>query len=122
VRLLADMGVSRRVTDGLRNDGHDTVHLRDLGLHRMLDPDIFLKAKSEGRVVLTFDLDFARIAAVDQAPASVVLFRLFDASSARVLALARRALGEFGQELAAGALVVAEDTRLRVRRYPIRGE
>ena len=63
MRFLADMGVSLRVVEWLRRRGDDVVHLREQGLQRMPDGEIFAKATAEGRVVLTFDLDFGEIVA-----------------------------------------------------------
>ena len=57
MRFLADMGVAGRVVEWLRAEGHDAVHLREEGLHRLPDGQIFGKAAREDRVVLTFDLD-----------------------------------------------------------------
>jgi len=62
VRFLADVGVDQRVVDWLREQGHEVAHLRDEGLHRMADEDVFAKAIAEDRIVLTFDLDFGEIA------------------------------------------------------------
>jgi predicted nuclease of predicted toxin-antitoxin system len=64
VRFLADMGVDQRVVAWLRAAGHDAVHLRDEGLQRLPDEGVFEKAIAEGRIVLTFDLDFGEIAAL----------------------------------------------------------
>jgi hypothetical protein len=41
----------------LREAGHDAVHLRDEGLLKIEDSDILGDARSENRVVLTFDLE-----------------------------------------------------------------
>jgi predicted nuclease of predicted toxin-antitoxin system len=60
MRFLADMGVAVRIVEWLRAQGHDAKHLRQEGLQRMIDRDIFRKAATEGRVVLTFDLDLAK--------------------------------------------------------------
>jgi len=76
VRFLADMGVDQRVVDWLREQGHEVAHLRDDGLHRMADEDVFAKAIAEDRIVLTFDLDFGEIAALSRGrKASVVQHR-----------------------------------------------
>ena len=64
MRFLADMGLDVRVAQWLRHEGHDAVHLRDEGLQRMPDREIFDKGIAEGRIVLTFDLDFGEIAAL----------------------------------------------------------
>lgn len=51
MRFRADMGVDQRIVDWLRTQGHDAVHLRDQGLHRAADVDIFAKAIAEDSVV-----------------------------------------------------------------------
>ena len=64
MRNLADMGVDVRLIDWLRRHGHDAKHLRDEGLHRMPNGEIFAKAISENRTIITFDLDFGEIVAL----------------------------------------------------------
>jgi predicted nuclease of predicted toxin-antitoxin system len=64
MRFLADMGVDIRVVQWLRTQGHDAIHLREQGLQRMPDGDIFAKARTEQRILLTFDLDFGEILAL----------------------------------------------------------
>ncbi|MBX9790068.1 MAG: DUF5615 family PIN-like protein [Pirellulales bacterium] len=122
MRFLADMGVSRRVVDSLRGQGHDVTHLRDQGLQRLPNGEIFAKAVAEERVVITFDLDFGEIIAATHGKlASVVLFRLRDARSERVIERLSRVLEQSSGPLTSGAIVVVEDTRHRVRHLPIGG-
>jgi len=64
MRFLLDMGVDVRVAAWLRDQHHDAVHLRDEGLQRLPNGEIFTKAISERRIILTFDLDFGEIAAL----------------------------------------------------------
>lgn len=58
MRFLADMGVSQRIVEWLRFEGHDAVHLRDEQLHRLPNGAIFEKAEAEQRIILIFDLYF----------------------------------------------------------------
>ena len=75
MRFLADMGVAQRIVEWLRAEGHNAVHLRDEGLQRTPNGEIFDKAATEGRIVLTFDLDFGEIVALSGGQrASVILF------------------------------------------------
>jgi len=121
VRFLADMGVSQRVASWLRDQGHDVRHLRDEGLQRLPDDKIFAKAKREGRVVLTFDLDFSDILAFSGSrTASVVLFRLRNTRSPFVIQRLHVVLGHCIEALEQGAIVVVDDWRHRVRRLPLR--
>jgi len=43
MRFLADMGVDIRIVQWLRQTGHDALHLRDEGLHRIPNGEIFLE-------------------------------------------------------------------------------
>ncbi len=87
MKFLADMGVSVSTVRRLRDHGHDAVHLREEGLGRLPDVAILEKAKQEGRVVLTFDLDFGDLLATGahRLP-SVVIFRLHDETPPSVTA------------------------------------
>jgi len=55
----------------LRSSGHDAIHLRDEGLQKLPNGEIFRKAVREKRFVLTFDLDSARSSREALAKASV---------------------------------------------------
>ncbi len=66
VKFFADMGNSRKVVQRLRTQDHDAAHLRDEGLRRLRDGEMFEKAAGENRIVLTFDLDLGEIVASSQ--------------------------------------------------------
>lgn len=120
MRFLADMGVSMEVVRWLRSTGHDATHLRDQGLHRAADVDVFAKAAAEDRVVLAFDLDFGEIAALTQRRrASVILFRLRNTRTAHVIERLSEVLEHCSLSLASGAVVVVEEGRHRLRPLPI---
>lgn len=122
MRFLGDMGVSQRIIGRLRAIGHDATHLRDEGLHRMPNGEIFRKAAAEKRVVLAFDLDFGQIATqCTTHRASVILFRLVDTTNDHVLARLEAALKLAGDALDRGAIVVVEEARIRVRLLTDRG-
>jgi predicted nuclease of predicted toxin-antitoxin system len=120
MRFLADMGVSMRVVEWLRSSGHDAIHLRDEGLQKLPNGEIFQKAIREQRVVLTFDLDFGEIVAGSGgASVSVILFRLRNTRADFVVQRLKRTLEQSAEQLAQGAVVLVEDGRHRVRRMPI---
>lgn len=120
MRFLADMGVSMRVVEWLRSSGHDAIHLRDEGLQKLPNGEIFQKAIREQRIVLTFDLDFGEIVAGSGgAGVSVILFRLRNTRADFLIQRLKSVLEQSTQNLAAGAVVLVEDGRHRVRRMPI---
>lgn len=121
MKFLADMGLSMSTVLVLRASGHDVIHFRELGLHKLPDGQIALKAKAEGRVVLTFDLDFGEIlAASNDASPSVVLFRLKDQTPQAVTPRLQQVIQEAEGDLLSGSIIVVQDEGYRVRRLPIR--
>jgi predicted nuclease of predicted toxin-antitoxin system len=94
--------------------------LRDEGLQRLPNGEIFQKAAIEQRIVLTFDLDFGEIVAGSGSQiVSVVLFRLRNARTNFVIQRLSEVLTISSAELTKGAIVLVEDGRHRVRNLPI---
>jgi predicted nuclease of predicted toxin-antitoxin system len=118
MRMLLDMNMSPKVAQQLRAEGHDAVHLRDRGLGHLQDHDVFTHAKADQRIVVTFDLDFGEIVGLD-AGTGVILLRLRSVRTPHVQRRVSVALAETAAALDAGAVVLVEDTRIRVRTWPI---
>jgi predicted nuclease of predicted toxin-antitoxin system len=119
MRFLADMGVSTGVVEWLRNQGHDAKHLRDEGLHRMPNGEIFIKAVDENRIIITFDLDFGEIVALAKGKStSVILFRLHNTRTSHLLERLSAVLKDSARALEEGAVIVVEESRHRVRYLP----
>ena len=120
MRFLADMGVGMRVVEWLRSMGHDATHLRQEGLQRLPNGEIFAKAISENRVILTFDLDFGEIAALSKRrKVSVILFRLHNTRTPHVIERLANVLRDSAGVLEDGAVVIVEEARHRIRYLPI---
>ena len=86
----------------------------------MPNGEIFKKGINEDRVILTFDLDFAEIAALTGGEkASVILFRLKNTRSSNVIKHFSKVLIDSVDDLEKGAVVVVEEFRHRVRYLPI---
>ncbi len=52
MRFLADACVDVRVVHWLREQGYEATHLREEGLQRLPNGEIFIKATAERRVIL----------------------------------------------------------------------
>ena len=120
MRLLLDMGAAPRTAAFLREHGHDAVHLREQNLQRFADEAVMRKAADEKRVLVTFDLDFSRLLALQRlSQPSVILFRFEKYTIDLINALLMDILEAHGQALESGAIVVVEAARIRVRSLPI---
>jgi predicted nuclease of predicted toxin-antitoxin system len=120
MKLLLDMGLAPRTATYLRGLGHDAVHLRERGQERIPDAEVIRVAHPEGRVVATFDLDFARIIALQRlASPTVILFRLERFTTDAINKLLHNLIAKYQTELGSGAIVVVDATHDRVRQLPI---
>lgn len=123
MKFLADVGISEGTVSDLRGQGYDAVHLRELGLQRMLDHEILQKARIEQRIVLAHDLDFGDLlAASGEDLPSVVIFRLRDMRPANVNLHLRAVISERSAELERGVIVVVTEGRIRMRDLPLGGK
>jgi predicted nuclease of predicted toxin-antitoxin system len=120
MKFLADMGISPRTVNWLRSAGYDAIHLVEEGLEQLTDDEILVKARDEGRILLTVDLDFGYLLAVsgEQLP-SVILFRLGNESYEIIQERLTEVLSLCWDGLAAGAIISVKDEVFRMRRLPI---
>ena len=120
INLLLDQGLPRGASALLREAGHDTVHVADIGMATASDGDILEKARSEDRAVVTLDADFHALVAVSGASSpSVIRLRVEGLRGEKLVSLLLLAIGECGEDLEAGALVTVQERRLRIRRLPL---
>ncbi|MBM3568923.1 MAG: hypothetical protein FJX46_09230 [Alphaproteobacteria bacterium] len=119
MRFLVDQCVSPQVGEVLRRFGHDAVHLRDRGMSRSTDRQVFEFAAIEGRVVVTFDLDFGELAMQSEMSGGrVIVMRFEDQRAVSVVARLLEIMPLIGS-LGASWVVTLESNRSRVMPLPI---
>ena len=67
MKFLADMGISPKTVSFLQNLGYQAAHLHQEGLDRLSDSEILEKARLNGSILLTHDLDFGDLLAASEA-------------------------------------------------------
>jgi predicted nuclease of predicted toxin-antitoxin system len=122
VRFLVDANLSPRLAASLVGAGHDAVHVSDVGMSRATDAAILEMADRQHRVVVSADTDFGTLLAVsNRRGPSVLLIRLTSPRRVeQVASVVHENLPAVADALEAGAVVVLEDARVRIRSLPMR--
>ena len=120
MKFLVDMPLSPALAQWLGSKGHDAVHAAAIGLARAPDTDIIARAKQDGRIIVTADLDYPRILALSAADGpAVILFRGGDWKETEAIDRLSAAMAIIPKDQLASSLVVIEKSRIRRRALPL---
>lgn len=124
MRFLRDENQSPLIVELLVRAGHEATHVRDVGLGSVLDAEILTFAAERGMLIVSADTDFGDLLAQTNAdsPSVVLLRRQSDRRASEIAALVLANLGSVADDLDAGAIVVFDEDRIRIRRLPMRPE
>jgi len=120
IQILIDMNLSPDWVDDLREHGWTSVHWSAIGDPRASDREIMDWAQANGYVVFTHDLDFGTMLALTHASGpSVIQIRGQNVLPDHMASIVVAALTQHKTDLNAGALVVVDESKSRVRVLPI---
>lgn len=120
VQLVVDMNLSAEWVGELARHGWSAVHWSAVGDPRADDTVVMGWARANGYVVFTHDLDFGTMLALTHATGpSVLQVRGQNVLPEDIGPLVIAALRQHDAALAAGALVVVEAKKSRVRVLPL---
>ena len=121
LRLLIDMNLSPDWVVFLGAAGFESIHWSSIGDPRAKDTILMEWERTNGHVVSTHDLDFGTLLALTHATGpSVLQVRTQDILPDEIGDLVLSALRTHAAELEAGALLVIDESKLRVRILPLR--
>jgi predicted nuclease of predicted toxin-antitoxin system len=120
MNLLLDMNLPPIWSEFFTEKGYGAKHWSTLGVANAPDSDILSYAKTNGCVVLTFDLDFTDLlAASGESTPSVVILRTRTLKAEKLQERLLEILKQCQEDLEKGAVVIVEDAKARVRTLPI---
>ncbi|MGH9065678.1 MAG: DUF5615 family PIN-like protein [Acidimicrobiales bacterium] len=113
MRFLLDENLSPVLARLLADAGHDSLHVRDIGLNRTPDQVILDRARTDRRILISADTGFGQLFYASSAhlPSLVLLRRQVDRRAASQAGPILVNLGELAADLDAGAIVVVETSR-----------
>ena len=120
LQFLVDMNLSPQWVPVLQKHGWQAVHWSSIGDPEASDKEIMDSARNNQHVVFTHDLDFGTMLALThEAGPSVLQVRTEDTLPDHLEETVIAALNRHEADLFAGALVVVDESRSRVRVLPI---
>ena len=120
MKILVDMNLSPEWVEVFMRHGLSAVHWSTVGDPRAEDPVLMQWARDNGYVVFTHDLDFGTLLALTQAESpSAVQVRTQDVTPRYLEAIVIDALKRYESLLEAGALMVLDEGKSRVRILPL---
>lgn len=120
MKFLLNMNLPRELGKRLKSKGHKTRHVGDIGMAQASDMAIIEESRKNKETIITHDLDYGNLLAFSgELKPSIIIFRLRNTHIDNLYNRLIESLTEIEKSLVEGAIVVLEDTFLRIRLLPI---
>jgi predicted nuclease of predicted toxin-antitoxin system len=124
MRFLFDMNMSPLSVKYLRERGFDVIRISDILPANTPDPIVLEFARTHGRILVSQDLDFSKILALEnQTSPSLITIRMTNCDPAsiaerliQVISAAKAKLNK----LVPGCAITVDDNKIRLRSLPIK--
>ena len=121
MKILIDMNLSPKWAAVFAANGIEAIHWSAVGTANALDSEIMEFARVNGCTILTHDLDFSAILAVNRwNKPSLIQLRTGDISPESAAPLVISVLRQAAAEIEAGAILTIELNKARLRILPLR--
>ncbi len=121
MKLLVDNAISPIVSDGLKKEGFDAIHVREIGMQSASDYEIFQVAIQEERIIISADTDFGALLAIYKKtkPSFLLLRKGKYTKPMQILLLLLDILPKLEDELEKGTVITVTEKKIRIRYLPI---
>jgi predicted nuclease of predicted toxin-antitoxin system len=116
MRFKTDENLPIEVTELLRQHQHDALSVPEQQLAGQGDPQVAPVCRTEGRAIITLDLDFADIRAYPPEDyGGIVVLRPAVQNVSSLVRMMNRVLPLLGREPLEGCIWIVDDHRVRIR-------
>lgn len=116
MKFLLDMNAPRELGLRLQALGHECRHTGDCRMHQAHDWEIVEEARRNNEIIITNDLDFGRLLYFSEYPTnSVVIYRMRNNHIDYLYERFINAFNHIEKPLRQGAIVILEDSAIRIR-------
>lgn len=106
MKFLVDQQLPLALARRISTQAHDAVHVRELGLERAEDLDIWREARIQGATIVSKDADFAGIARIQPGHPPVVWVRFGNCTNDALIQRFASVWPQVMSELESGAALV----------------
>lgn len=97
--------------------GHDVVDIKEKGLEKLSDPELFQLAQNHGRILITMDKDFSSILLYPPGEHyGIIVVKLYRLKVAEAAKIFIDAINELKPEDISGNLVIIDRGKTRIRK------
>ena len=120
MKFLLNMNIPRELGKRLKSKGHKTRHVGDIGMAKASDMAIIEESRKNKETIITHDLDYGNLLAFSgESTPSIILFRVRNTHIDNLFKRIVESWKEIEKSLVKGAIIVLEDTLIRIRVLPI---